>query len=399
MQRPEESRLRLEPALRLARAAGLAALVVALGLTATSCDNRKAYVKRPDGAVMDPRPCEDEPPNTRAGHEARRRACRELCGERSRAHCEVLSRVCLTRVDGELLCPQESVMALVHACELGSAGSCLTAGQALERGDYGLKHKGVNAAQLLAKACQLDPTLCFRVDAKVAQAALDALTPVPIVGGAFKPAPRAATASQPAAPARVTVAPFDIDRTEVTVGAYAACVSAGKCSEPQAGGECNWGRADRLDHPMNCVSPGEAAAFCAWRGRRLPDEDEWDFAAHGVEGRPLPWGKAPPEAQLCWRSAGTCAAGAHPAGKSPQGVLGLEGNVAEWTTGQEPIVEPAASKREKPPAPTTAAVALGSSYRDTAAAQLGPASRRAHKSYETLPTVGFRCLSPKRAAQ
>jgi formylglycine-generating enzyme required for sulfatase activity len=391
---PEDPRVRLEPALRLARAAGLGALVVAVGLAA-ACDNRKAYIRRPDGAVMDPRPCEDEAPVTKPALEARRRACRELCEERSRAHCEVLSRICLTQVDGKLLCPQESVKALVDACEMGSAGSCQAAGQAIQRGDHGVKPDAAKAAPLLARACQLEPTLCFRVEPKASQAALDALAPVAVAGGAFKPAPRTPASTQPA-PARVTVAPFDVDRTEVTVAAYAACVAAGKCSEPQGGGDCNWGRADHLDHPMNCVSAGEAAAFCAWRGRRLPDEDEWAFAAHGVDGRPFPWGKAPPAGQLCWRSPGTCPAAGHPAGKSPEGALGLEGNVAEWTTGQEPIVEPPKSKREKPPAPTMAAVAWGGSYADTDATKLGAASRRAHKFYETLPTVGFRCVSPRR---
>jgi formylglycine-generating enzyme required for sulfatase activity len=400
-----------------------AALLVALAVAAPACNSDKAYVQRPDGAVMDPRPCEDEPPNSRAGHEARGRACRELCNEGSRAHCEVWSRVCLGRVGGSLLCPKESVTALAKACDLGSAGSCLSAGKSLESGEHGVKVDAARGAALSRRACQLDPTLCFRVDPKVAEEALKALAPVPIGGGTFKPGPRPdVSASQPAgvapggaARAQVTVVAFDMDRTEATVGAYAGCVAAGKCAEPQAGGDCNWGRTDRLDHPMNCVSPGEAAAFCAWRGRRLPDEDEWELAARGTEARPFPWGKVPPEAQLCWRRAGTCAAGGHPAGKNPAGVLDLEGNVAEWTTGQvllapEPGAKAPASApgarapapkepAAKTPAPKPATVARGSSYLDTTAARVGVGSRSAHKSFETLPTVGFRCVSAKPAGK
>ncbi len=40
----------------------------------------------------------------------------------------------------------------------------------------------------------------------------------------------------------VKVEAFELDRFEVTVAAYAACVEAGKCLSPVALGTCNWGR-------------------------------------------------------------------------------------------------------------------------------------------------------------
>jgi formylglycine-generating enzyme required for sulfatase activity len=145
--------------------------------------------------------------------------------------------------------------------------------------------------------------------------------------------------------ASVAVAPFLLDVTEVTVAAYTACVTAGKCSErglASCGRSANYGKPERGDHPVNCVDWMQAQAYCAAIGKRLPSDDEWEWAARGAaRGTPYPWGGAAASTQVCWDGEGndrgkgnrsdTCAVGSFPGGDSPQGLKDLAGNVWEWT--------------------------------------------------------------------
>jgi sulfatase modifying factor 1 len=133
-----------------------------------------------------------------------------------------------------------------------------------------------------------------------------------------------------------------LDLTEVTVDAYAKCVSAGRCSAEGLnrdflgdGTFCNWGKGGKGNHPINCVDWNQATAYCQWAGKRLPTEPEWEWAARGqARGTEYPWGDDAPGSQACWNrlGQGTCAVGGFPSGDAPGGIHDLAGNVWEWTS-------------------------------------------------------------------
>jgi len=133
----------------------------------------------------------------------------------------------------------------------------------------------------------------------------------------------------------VTVAAFSIDLTEVTVAAYAECVAANQCTIPDLQiHECDWNRRGLENYPINCINWEQAAAYCAFAGKRLPTEEEWELAARGTDGRTLPYGNGASGGEECeFKTADPplCPVASAPSGKSPYGVFDMTGNVDEWT--------------------------------------------------------------------
>jgi formylglycine-generating enzyme required for sulfatase activity len=157
-----------------------------------------------------------------------------------------------------------------------------------------------------------------------------------VVGSASSRSP---ANERPARPA--SVAPFWLDRTEVTVAAYRACVDGGGCARPaRASASCTYDAGDP-DLPVSCVHWRDADAYCRSVGKRLPTEREWEFAARGSLATAFPWGTVTScnlaVTLVNEQSGRSCAGrpakvGTHPGGASAFGVQDLSGNVEEWTS-------------------------------------------------------------------
>lgn len=140
----------------------------------------------------------------------------------------------------------------------------------------------------------------------------------------------------------VVLAPFWIDKTEVTVGAYRACVERGACPRPaRSSASCTYDLGDpKL--PISCVPWASAQAYCVAMNKRLPREVEWEMAARGTMAAKYPWGGSAPGCGAAVtlasdRTQRSCSGkkparvGSHPSGASPYGLEDMSGNVEEWT--------------------------------------------------------------------
>ena len=185
------------------------------------------------------------------------------------------------------------------------------------------------------------------------------------------------------------VPPLWVDRTEVTVDEYRACVVARKCPVPEPPRDehlepqCNWRREERKRHPMNCVTYAEASAYCGAHGKRLPTEREWESAASGAKGTLFPWGAVPPDKQACWNrpAEGTCPVGEVKGSATPQGAVDFAGDVWEWTH--------TCAKSTK--GACEAYVRRGGSYRSQAPIELTTTASAASPPKTRSSDLGFRC--------
>jgi formylglycine-generating enzyme required for sulfatase activity/predicted Ser/Thr protein kinase len=130
---------------------------------------------------------------------------------------------------------------------------------------------------------------------------------------------------------KVTVKPFFMDQFEVTNEDYAKFVNATAHPAPS-----NWTNgnypAGAARKPATGVNWDDATAYAKWAGKRLPTEEEWEFAARSTDGRIYPWGNdwQTGSANADGASNGTVDVGTYK-GASPFGVYDMVGNAWQWT--------------------------------------------------------------------
>jgi formylglycine-generating enzyme required for sulfatase activity/predicted Ser/Thr protein kinase len=130
---------------------------------------------------------------------------------------------------------------------------------------------------------------------------------------------------------QATVNPFFIDTYEVTNEDYEKFVK-GANHRPPAGWKNGSFPAGAERKPVTNVTWDDANDYARWAGKRLPTEEEWEFAARGPEDRLYPWGNDWQDASANANGAGQSMAdvGAHN-GTSPFGAYDMVGNAWEWT--------------------------------------------------------------------
>jgi formylglycine-generating enzyme required for sulfatase activity len=192
---------------------------------------------------------------------------------------------------------------------------------------------------------------------------------------------------------QVTVSAFEIEVTEVTQAAYAACVDHDECDAPSS-----FDPGVEPDVPVTGVSWYDAEDYCDWIGRRLPTEAEWEAAARGESGRTYPWGFDDPDCDLahydvCSPSR-TIAAGDPDGDETPAGVRGLAGNVSEWVADWYQSDYYGESPTDDPTGPDDGGerVIRGASY-DDEESDLPAWMRHQDPPGELDVEVGFRCAN------
>jgi formylglycine-generating enzyme required for sulfatase activity len=127
----------------------------------------------------------------------------------------------------------------------------------------------------------------------------------------------------------VTIKAFFIDRYEVTREQYKRCVDAGNCQAP-FGWSDNSYPANTGRWPVTGVTWEDAVNYAAAVGKRLPTEEEWEFAAGRGQKTRYPWG----DTWLLKANVNTQTLSEVGQYEQHYGLFDIIGNAQEWTTSE-----------------------------------------------------------------
>ena len=195
-----------------------------------------------------------------------------------------------------------------------------------------------------------------------------------------------------------------IDRYEVTYQQYMGFVEA--TGHRQPGPPSRYARKLEAlrgpNQPVTYVSWSDAAAYCEWKGKRLPTEREWEKAVRGSDGRTWPWGEGRDgfPANFSGEADGyevTAPVGTFSKDQSMYGVYDGAGNVMEWV--DDWYVEDIYRRAVKPDIVTPKPVSTYKTLRGGGYTSQGVDLRITNRSFMVPDfrdeTIGFRCARSK----
>jgi len=197
----------------------------------------------------------------------------------------------------------------------------------------------------------------------------------------------------------VTLSAFLMDTHEVSQAQYAEFVKATKRAAPYhwTGGALPVGTGSLAAYNVNF---DDAKGYCAWRGKRLPTEAEWERAARGgLEGADYPWGDKY-DAKLARHNTETGPGEVGRYAPNAFGLFDMAGGMAEWTADwfDREYYKNSPAENPKGPAAGTYRIIRGGAWSDQNR-RITLFFRNWVRPTQRQPNIGFRCAKDAPSAE